>query len=314
MQPILFCPSTSEFFLVNPDAANGLAEEVEAGPAKELYSKLRAIGWPCRARLLRAQAAPSFEMLRGVLVELIDALPILCSVKSPAVVGSELLWQGAARLALRLVVRGRLVPQLRARKRGGYEARFRTYVVDREERAEFLRLAAEFPSCTALPEEARGHAGSQAPLAGARLLQRFLDACADTLVREAARRGAVVRLRDVPAGAWEQRLVRALGEDRAALLVDPAEAESLAAEVNAWAADWATSSTGGLPLLESPGRWSAPESLAHAVRRLLRPATLLAEALLAGREAPRTLMPLLLTQAFAAPFRTSERRELRTTG
>jgi hypothetical protein len=38
---------------------------------------------------------------------------------------------------------------------------------------------------------------------------------ADLLVREASRRGALVRLRGWSAYAWEQRLVRALGEDRA---------------------------------------------------------------------------------------------------
>jgi hypothetical protein len=120
-----------------------------------------------------------------------------------------------------------------------------------------------------------------------RLLQRFLGACADTLVREASRRGALVRLKQWPATSWEQRLVRALGEDRARFFWDATEAVALAAEVNAWAADQAAAPT--LSLLPSPARWEAPESLLSVLRRLTLPAGQLAETLLGGQAAPRTL-------------------------
>ncbi len=91
------------------------------------------------------------------------------------------------------------------------------------------------------------------------------------------------------------------------------------AEVNAWAAAQARAmeQSGTLSLLASPGHWSAPETLADVQRRLIRPATLLAQTLLDGQPAPRTLTwrpsspaPTLPMLAGAAPrplLRTSQR-------
>jgi hypothetical protein len=96
-----------------------------------------------------------------------------------------------------------------------------------------------------------------------------------------------VRLKDWPATSWEQRLVRALGEDRARFFWDGTEGAALCAEVNAWAEDQVSAPT--LSFLPSPGRWEAPETLASVLRRLTLPPSRLAETLLGGHAAPRTL-------------------------
>jgi hypothetical protein len=135
-------------------------------------------------------------------------------------------------------------------------------------------------------------------LSGQQLVYRLLDACIDMLVREASRRGAVVRLGQWPANTWEQQLVRALGEDRASFrwngptpaaetAPDAVDIETIGNEVNAWVQDQLTGGT--LNLLPSPAMWHAPESLAQVLRRLLTPAAQLAQTLRSGRPAPRML-------------------------
>jgi len=116
-------------------------------------------------------------------------------------------------------------------------------------------------------------------------------------VREASRRGALVRLGQWASGSWEQQLVRALGDDRASVYFDGCgdgpQVEAMAAELNAWAEQWEQDQAGqvgkSLSLLASPVMWQAPESLAQVLRRLLHPAAQLAAGLAAGRPAPRML-------------------------
>jgi hypothetical protein len=334
MHAILFCPATFELFL--PEHPRSLPGASDVAVAPVLLSRLRAHGWPARARLLSPKAPQAAGSVPGTLVQLIDALPLLAQppdaqfelTYSPALRA----WHRAARLALELVRRGRLTfrltPHGRARtptrtalqdgvaaaKRPPaatwWEARWHlcspatgSAPLFADERAAALRIIAELPDTVAIAEDARASAGTTL-LSGPRLLQRFLDACADLLVREASRRGALVRLRGCSAYAWEQRLVRALGEDRASFFwpsqaATSGEAEAgpsddspaIASEVNAWAAEQARSMVQActLSLLPSPGRWSAAESLADVQRRLIRPATLLATTLLEGQPAPRTL-------------------------
>jgi hypothetical protein len=362
MHAILFCPATFELFL--PDHARSLAGSGEAVVAPVLLSRLRAHGWPARARLLSPKAPQSAGSVPGTLVQLIDALPLLAQ---PPDAGFELAyppslraWGRAARLALELVRRGRMTFRLGQRGRGRpsrttpgmkadasqaagawWEARWHLCSPESsaapllpDERAAVLRIVSELPDTIAIAEDARASTVAAA-LSGPRLLQRFLDACADLLVREASRRGALVRLRGCSAYAWEQRLVRALGEDRASFFwaapnrgeatttsPPPAGAEdpvAIAAEVNAWAAAQARAmeQSGTLSLLASPGHWSAAETLADVQRRLIRPATLLAQTLLDGQPAPRTLTwrpsspaPTLPMLAGATPrplLRTSQR-------
>ena len=331
MHAILFCPATSELFL--PDHPRTLAGSAETGAAPVLLSRLRAHGWPARARLLSPKAPQSAGSVPGTLVQLIDALPLLAQ---PPDAAAELTyspslraWHRAARLALELVRRGRLTFRLTPRGRSRltrptppttpsrepaagawWEARWHlcspessTAPLLPDERAAVLRIVSELPDTIAIAEDARATPVAAA-LTGPRLLQRFLDACADLLVREASRRGALVRLRGWSAYAWEQRLVRALGEDRASFFWPspattdsdsgasiPDDSAATASEVNAWAAEQARSmvQTCTLSLLPSPGRWSAAESLADVQRRMIRPATLLATTLLEGQPAPRTL-------------------------
>jgi hypothetical protein len=119
-------------------------------------------------------------------------------------------------------------------------------------------------------------------------VQRFLDATADALVREAGWRGALVRLRGGPAGAWEQRLVRALTEVHHGLALDTDDPAGLADELNAWSRDEAE----GPLLLPSPPSWRAPETLEEVLLRVTAPAAQLARHLAAGRDAPRSLTAL----------------------
>lgn len=235
-------------------------------------------------------------LVRGAWVELIDALPILAA-DTP---GGELnVWQRAARLALDLVRRGRLVPTLRSSGRG-WDARWRVDANDRADRAELTAIGALLTPVLAMPQSAHPHPGAST-LTGPRVLYWFLDACADMLVREGCRRTTAVRLGQWPAAAWEQRLVRALGEDRAGFFCEQPAPESLAGELAAWVADQRGAAT--LSLLPSPAPWQAPESLSNVLRRLVGPAGRLAEALQSGRPAPRTL-PL----GHGLPIARSQRR------
>ncbi len=331
MHAILFCPATFELFL--PEHPRSLPDASDVAVAPVLLSRLRAHGWPARARLLSPKAPQAAGSVPGTLVQLIDALPLLAQppdanfelTYSPALRA----WHRAARLALELVRRGRLTFRLTPHGRtraparavegatadkrpasAWWEARWHVCSpgsgaapLFADERAAALRIMSELPDVIAIAEDARATAGATI-VSGPRLLQRFLDACADLLVREASRRGALVRLRGCSAYAWEQRLVRALGEDRASFFWPspattdsdsgasiPDDSAATASEVNAWAAEQARSmvQTCTLSLLPSPGRWSAAESLADVQRRMIRPATLLATTLLEGQPAPRTL-------------------------
>ena len=169
-------------------------------------------------------------------------------------------------------------------------------LVDPVLRAEVARLRGLLVPQVAVLAAGLGSGGSGATATG-RLVYQVLDACVDTLVREASRRGALVRLGQWASGSWEQQLVRALGDDRASVFFDGCgdgpQVEAMAAELNAWAEQWEQDQAGqvgrSLSLLASPVMWQAPESLAQVLRRLLHPAAQLAAGLAAGRPAPRML-------------------------
>ena len=255
-------------------AASGLTTARERPVEPRLIGELRRLGWPAQASL-RGPRAGADGPVAGVLVELIDALPILAASTDEEGEGAELqAYRQAARLALDLVASGAALPRLRARDGGrrGWEARWRASVITAAQRAKLVRLGELLPATIAVPV---GSAWSSTPLTGQRLLYRMLDACTDMLVREASRRGAMVRLGHWPAGAWEQQLVRALGEERATFRVsDPDTAEAIAKEVNDWVKDQLDAAA--LSLLPSPALWTAPETLTQVVARLLTPAAQLA--------------------------------------
>lgn len=314
MNTIAYVLATREIFVTGPDAAreslalpataaelgawsavsgatsaatSGVTTEPHSTVEPRLITELRRLGWPAQASL-RGPRAGAEGPVTGVLVELIDALPILAAPTDEEGEGAELTaYRQAARLALDLVASGAALPRLRARDGGrrGWDARWRASVITAAQRAKLVRLGELLPATIAVPI---GSAWTSTPLTGQRLLYRMLDACTDMLVREASRRGAMVRLGHWPAGAWEQQLVRALGEERATFRVsDPATAEAIAKEVNDWVQDQLDAAA--LSLLPSPALWTAPETLTQVVSRLLAPAAQLALTLRSGRPAPRML-------------------------
>ena len=292
MNAIAFVLSTREIFVAEPRNAPEPRPEATPVVVPRVLGELRRLGWPAQAKLLGAGVDSGGEPVPGVLVELIDALPILAAPTEEASEGPELAAvRQLARLALDLISSGAALPRLRARAGGrlGWEARWRAIISGPVQRAKVVRLGDLLPPITAIPVGATwGTTTLGTPITGQRLVYRLLDACTDVLVREASRRGAVVRLGNMPASAWEQQLVRALGEDRAAFRCpEPAAAEAISHEVNAWVQDQLT--TASLSLLPSPAMWAAPETLAQVLRRLLAPAAQLALTLRSGRPAPRML-------------------------
>jgi hypothetical protein len=295
MNSIAFVLATREFFVLADGQAPqaGTAGSDRQAAAPRLLRELRQLGWPAEAELVGAQAAELGGRASGVLVELIDAFPLLAAPTDEPDEGPALsAYRQLARLALDLVGAGALLPRLRARGGGrlGWEARWRAHIASPAQRVAVARTIQALPALAAVPT-----GGSWAPRASAltsqRLAYQVLDACADVLVREASRRGALVRLGSWPAGAWEQQLVRALGEDRAVFSCPEAlDAEVVGREVNAWVEDQLEAAA--LSLLPSPAMWQAPETLAQVMRRLLAPAAQLALTLRSGRPAPRMLPPL----------------------
>lgn len=295
MNPIAFVPHTRELFLIDPeDSGSALhAAELSLGldaGAAPLLNRLRALGWPTPARVYMPGSEAAWRGASGVLIELIDALPVLGSAEPTGHPALDALC-AMAQLALRLVQEQRLVPRLRgtamtAQGPRRFEARWQVVTGSPAERSEIARIGAQLQPPVAVPDDMR-YEPRPRPTTGQRMVQRLLDDCADLLVREACRRSTMVRLGGTPASAWEQRLVRALADDRGHFVCDPADGVVLAAELNAWTSDM--QSPQALPLLPSPATWQVPEPLLGVMRRMLTPAARLAEALRSGRPAPRTL-------------------------
>lgn len=295
MNPIAFVPHTRELFLIDSGDSGNSRDSGELGlglsaGAAPLLNRLRALGWPTQARIYMTGSEAAWRGASGVLIELIDALPVLGSAEPTGHPALDALC-AMAQLALRLVQEQRLVPRLRgtamtAQGPRRFEARWQVVTSTPADRAEIARIGAQLQPLTAIPEDMR-YEPRPRPTSGPRWVQRLLDDCADLLVREACRRGTMVRLGGTPASAWEQRLVRALADDRGHFVCDPADGVALAAELNAWTSDMQSLQV--LPLLPSPATWQAPEPLLGVMRRLLTPAARLAEALRSGRPAPRTL-------------------------
>lgn len=290
MEQLTFIPTTGQFFLFNEEAPL-------PGLSSVVAERLAKAGWPGRALL--AHGAVVEGPVDGTVIELLDALPILAGL--PAGEGqlappTVAVWSEAARIGLDLVLRGRLLPRLRGRpsreddeRVAGWEARW-AVALEAADRAQLSRLGRELGA--PMVAQAVGRSRAARPVTprsyGApALLRRFLDVCADTLVREASRRGAFIRLGGWPADAWEQRLVRALGDDRPWFSATDADPELLAPELRAWADAEAEAPT----LLPSPPSWRAPETLQAVLRRLVQPAARLGARLCQGEPAPRTLAP-----------------------
>jgi SNF2 family DNA or RNA helicase len=217
---VVFLPEREEprFFLWGADAAGS---PLAAGGRAE---KAELVG-----EGLRVRATP------GVAVPLLDAVARLARLggeagRAPA---SLAVWSAAAKLALELAARGRLVPRLSPDESAARTA----MALSRADDAERVGALAR-----AFPIAAHG-----VPLAGGRravqiwgaepLLRRFLDETADALVRAArdATGSAPKRTGAPPHVRWERRLVDALTGAEPAFAPHGFAERSLVAELDAWA-------------------------------------------------------------------------------
>ncbi len=223
--------------------------------AASLASPLAALGKPGKALLVDEELAP--REVKGVSVPLLDALPPLAAMTMTEIErgpGSVAVWSLAAKLALDLVGRERLVPRIE-RPEEGTEARSAVALSLPEDLERVTTLAQAFPPAAHAvpgPGPARSPRGARTRTAGRgrapklevvspeALLRAFLDAAADRLVRAAngARRGAK------PTGApWEERFAAALAASAPGFAAQGFKERTLLAEL----ADWARPALGGEP-------------------------------------------------------------------
>ena len=288
MNSIAFVPASRALFIADA-ASESSGEQPHA-----LLSRLRTHGWPTQARLLLPGTELAFRNASGVMVELIDALPILASPTAQSELQDSRELQALSKLlqlALSLTERGQAWPKVTRLGTGSrYVARWKAGPTPRE-RLELQQLGKDLRVVLAeLPSTPLSQERWQSVVSGHRIASLLLDATIDLLVREGSRRGAQVRLADRPASAWEQRLVHALSDDRALMLASSPSDEVFARqceELNAWSQ---TALTGAArPLLPSPVSWQAGENLQQVTARMLRQSSLLAAVLLSGQAAPRML-------------------------
>jgi hypothetical protein len=178
-----------------------------AGPHFFLWGAAAAAS-PLAARGARAKAllldeALAWREIEGTSVFLLDALPLLAAMTAAELQrapGSVAVWSLAAKLALDLVGRERLVPRIE-RTEEGAEARTAVALSLPEDAERVTALARSFPPAAhavpaaAVPRAAdrarvriagRGRAARIEVLAPEALLRAFLNAAADQLVRAAA--------------------------------------------------------------------------------------------------------------------------------
>lgn len=215
MNSIAFVPASRALFIADA-ASESSGEQPHA-----LLSRLRTHGWPTQARLPLPGTELAFRNASGVMVKLIDALPILASptAQSELQDSRELQALSKLQLALSLTERGQAWPKVTRLGTGSrYVARWKAGPTPRE-RLELQQLGKDLRVVLAeLPSTPLSQERWQSVVSGHRIASLLLDATIDLLVREGSRRGAQVRLADRPASAWEQRLVHALSDDRALML------------------------------------------------------------------------------------------------
>ncbi len=168
---------------------------------------------------------------------LLEALPRLASLTAAEVArapASIEAWSLAAKLALDLVGRERIVPRVVPAKDDGSEARFAVALAAPEDSERVVELAKAFPLAAHAVPANRGRRGPKAlevwtPEA---LLRAFLDAAADVLVR------AAIGLRTVRQKAahipWERRLIIALCGPDAGFEPEGFQERTLVRDLNVW--------------------------------------------------------------------------------
>ncbi len=238
-------PAAPRFFLW------GASPPEPVGPVPVVLSLL-ARGTLARATIVdESLTAQEHE---GTAIALLDALPVLAAVTSedadraPASVAA---WSYAAKLALELVGRERVVPQVQGRQDGRTEARWSTALSLPEDADRVKTLGQAFPPAAhAVPVEAdapttrgRGRARSAtrvAVWAPDALLRAFLDMAADTILRAAAMPGGARhgggsgQKREAAPAHWEKRFVAALTSRDAAFETAGFRDRGLPSELANW--------------------------------------------------------------------------------
>ncbi len=216
-------------------------------------SALCAGGVPERVTLIGETLA--LCAVEGIGVPLLDALPRLAALESSALErasASTAAWSAAAKLALDLVGRERLVPRIVAETAGG-RAQFKVSLALREDAERVAALARAFPLAAhavpleggprrpprstrlrtiKLPKRRRAAAGEV--WAAEALLRAFLDATADALVRTASRAFAAAPVSARPHEGWEQRWLCALLGPQEAFASEGFGERGLLAELETW--------------------------------------------------------------------------------
>jgi len=196
----------------------------------------------------------------GLAIPLIDGVAALAGMEAAdldRVPASVAAWSLAAKLALDLIARERILPTARPIG-GGAEARWGISLFLPDDAERFTRLAQAFPpSAHAVPvddEDRPRSRRSPRPMpkprqssqvwAPAALLTEFLDATADALARRASAR-APMRLPPGERGRWEGRFVAALAGADPGFLTEGFLERSLLGEL----ADWVAPARGALATL-----------------------------------------------------------------
>ena len=163
------------------------------------------------------------EDVNGIAIGLAEALPALAAIgvsEAQQLPTSISIWSAAAKFALDLIARGRVIPTIDTESGSTY-ARWRASILLGDDAERFAKLANSFPPAAhAIPAmaERRGKRTRRKPPATDALehvwtpdalLERFLDACADMLMRMANVASPDAR------GPWEQRWRHALSQPNA---------------------------------------------------------------------------------------------------
>lgn len=251
MSHLLFLPEAANprFFLWGDQLTQrGLTQQGVTQPG------LASVGRAGRAQCLTDECR--LQEVDGLSIALRDALPHLAAVNAAdmdRVPASVAAWSFAAKFALDLVARGRIIPALDA---GNSEARWRASLALPDDADRFGKLAKSFPLAahavpvvSAVAAEQRGKRGragknkkSVDPLqlcahvwTPDALLERFLHATADTLARSGESKTTGRSTRKVSARKiWEVRLLQALGGETAAFAAEGFAERLLVDDLHAW--------------------------------------------------------------------------------
>jgi hypothetical protein len=209
-----------------------------------VIDRLTALGR--RATIRVVTDGLSVERVSGLGIPLLDGVAVLAGLEAdldrlPASVAA---WSLAAKLALDLVARERILPLPRP-DRGKAEARWGVSLSLPDDAERFARLARALPpSAHAVPLAREDHPHSRrgqkaqdgvqvwAPEA---LLAEFLDATADALVRQASAR-TPMRLTAGERGRWEGRFVAALTKPDPTFVAEGFHERALPDELAEWVA------------------------------------------------------------------------------